>query len=152
MLRAEIDTRRGALALTANDEVNYLFIQKVKEEAKTISLYAALTDSASLTVKMLHKSGAELVFGAPVDVDADPLLSTYSGNGLITVAVRRNGRLSPIGDGMRFKKEDEVYFFVFEPERNAADDFLDQMGWQCLDRIDRDAFTTSTCQLDPVDP
>ncbi|MDY6824543.1 MAG: cation:proton antiporter [Thermodesulfobacteriota bacterium] len=71
LLRAEIDTRRGALALTANDEVNYLFIQKVKEEAKAIALWAALkNDSASLTAKMLHTSHAELVFGATADVDA----------------------------------------------------------------------------------
>ena len=42
LLRAEIDIRRGALALTANDAVNYLFIQKVKAEAKTIALYCAL--------------------------------------------------------------------------------------------------------------
>lgn len=175
LLRAEIDTRRGALALTPNDEVNYLFIQKVKEETKEISLYAALkTDSESLTTKMLHKSGAELIFGTPVDVEVwnrrfkskqvhlqrwqwmsdstrdadDPLLTGYSGNGLIGVAVRRNERLSPIGDGTRFKKEDEVYFFVFEPEIKVGEEFLKQHGWQLIDRIDKDDLSTSTCRLE----
>ncbi|MBU2431776.1 MAG: cation:proton antiporter, partial [Proteobacteria bacterium] len=71
LLRAEIDIRRGALALTANDEVNYLFVQKVKEESKSVSLYAALkTDTTSLTVKMLHKTDTALLFARPVDIDA----------------------------------------------------------------------------------
>ena len=37
LLRAEIDTRAGALAITSNEEVNLLFIQKVREEAQTSS-------------------------------------------------------------------------------------------------------------------
>ena len=176
LLRAEIDTRRGALALTANDEVNYLFIQKVKEETKGIPLWAVLkNDSASLTTKMLHKSGAELVFGATVDVDAwdrrfetkrvhlqlwqygsdppketddGPMMARYSGSGLIAAAVRKNKRLSPIGDGTRFKNEDEVYFFVFEAEADAAAEFLSREGWRCLANIDKELFTTSSCRLD----
>ncbi|MFO7557592.1 MAG: sodium:proton antiporter [Desulfobacterales bacterium] len=179
LLRAEIDIRRGALALTANDEVNYLFIQKVKAETRAVSLHAALkTDTASLTLKMLHDSGAELLFGAPVDVDAwnrrfkakqvhlqawqrvlDPprdadstsLTAGYSGKGLISVAVLRNKRLSPVGDGTRFKKEDEVTFFVFEPEIKAAGEFLTQHGWRLIDRIDKDSFTTSICSFEPED-
>jgi len=176
LLRSEIDTRRGALALTANDEVNYLFIQKVKEESKTVPLWAALkSDSASMTPKMLHKAGAELAFGVPVDVDiwnrrmkskqvhlhlwrcasdptgdadSSPLMTGYSGSGMICAAVRRNKRLSPVGGGTLFKKDDEVYFFVFEPEIEAAEEFLLEAGWQCVSRIGKEAFTTSVCQLE----
>jgi len=175
LLRAEIDTRRGALALTANDEVNYLFIQKVKEESKGVSLWAALkSDSASLTTKMLHKSGAELIFGTPVDVDvwnrrfnlhqvyleawqrvSDPardaenghLMTGYSGNGLIAAAVRRKEGLSPVGDITRFKNGDVVVFFLFEPELGAAAKFLEQADWQRLERIETDTVTTSTCPV-----
>lgn len=175
LLRAEIDTRRGALALTANDEVNYLFIQKVKEETKEISLYSALkSDTMSLTLDMLHQAGAEAIFGATVDVDVwnrrilasqvylqvwklakdppkDPsgstMLSHYSGNGLIAAAIRRNGKLSPPGDKARFRKEDEIYFFIFEPEHKAIAEHLDSMGWRRIDSDDKDAFTTSVCLL-----
>lgn len=170
LMRAEIDTRRGALALTANDEVNYLFIQKVKEEAKEIPWWADLkSDSASLTTKMLHKSGAELAFGATVDVDtwdrrlkerqvhlqlwrcdtespedADngPMLTRYPGNGMIPVALRRTKELTPVGDGRRFKTGDEVYYFVFEREIDAVAEFLSKQGWRCLEQVDKDAFTT----------
>lgn len=179
LLRAEIDTRRGALALTSNDEVNYLFIQKVKEEAKTISLWAALkSDSASLTTGMLHKSNAALIFGVSVDIaawnrrfaarqvhlhlwqcsadpieDADnsPMMIRYPGKGMIAAAFRRNKRLSPVGDGVRFKARDEVYFFVFETEKDAAVEFLSKEGWRCLKQVDKDEFTTSTCQLEQED-
>jgi Trk K+ transport system NAD-binding subunit len=174
LLRAEIDTRRGALALTANEEVNYLFIQKVKEEVKEISLYAALqTASTSLTAKMLKKSGAEPAFGKPLDVDtwnrrfkeklvylqlwqwmseksvdtSGALLAGYPGNGLIIAAVRRNKILSPVGDSLHFKKGDKVYFFVFKPENEAIKIFLNQAEWQCIDSMDKEAFTTSTCRI-----
>jgi NhaP-type Na+/H+ or K+/H+ antiporter len=180
LLRAEIDTRRGALALTANDEVNYLFIQKVKKETKGILLYAALkNNTASLTLKMLHQAGAEAAFGETVDVgawdrrfnakqvylqiwnhpddspkepSAGPLLSGYSGKGLIPVALRRNGKLSPVGDSLRFKKGDEVYFFIFEPEINMAGEFLKNSGWTQIEGMDNDAFSTSVCQLGPNRP
>jgi len=176
LLRAEIDTRRGALALTANDEVNYLFIQKVKKETKAISLWAALkSNSASLTTKMLHKSGAELIFGATVDVDAwdrrfnsrqvtvhrwqydagppeeagsSPMTARYPGNGMIAVSLRRNKRLSPVGDSLRFKAGDEVYFFVFEPEIDAVIEFLNKEGWRYLEQVDKNELTTSICQFE----
>ncbi|MFO8084902.1 MAG: sodium:proton antiporter [Desulfobacterales bacterium] len=175
LLRAEIDTRRGALALTANEEVNYLFIQKVKEEVKEISLYSALqTATTSLTVKMLKKSGAEMAFGKPLDVDtwnrrikekevylqlwqcvSEPasetsgtLLAGYPGNGLIAAAIRRNDILSLIGDSLYFEKGDKVYFFVFEPEIEATRNFLNEAGWLCIDNSDKNAFTTSTCRIE----
>jgi len=176
LLRAEIDTRRGALALTANDEVNYLFVQKVKQESKEIPLYAALkTDTASLTVKMLHQAGARLLFGATADVEiwqrrfkneqvyldiwqpgpdtidetnGDPPLAGYSGNGLLATAVRRNERLIPLGNGTQLKKGDQVYFMVFEPELKLACEFLGKAGWQQVGQADREAFSTSTCTLE----
>ncbi len=178
LLRAEIDTRRGALALTANDEVNFLFIQKAKEEFRTLSLWAALkSDAKTLTPTMLHKSGAELVFGATVNVDAwerrlnakevhlqrwrclsdSPkeiangpgfLLADYSGSGVIVVAVRRNGRLSPAGDLTRFKKADEFFIFVCAPEIDAVRQFLTQKECAYIDSVDSRAFTTSACQLE----
>ncbi|MEE4609424.1 MAG: sodium:proton antiporter [Desulfobacteraceae bacterium] len=176
LLRAEIDIRRGAIALTANDEVNYLFIQKAKEEVKEILLYCALkSDTESLTVKMLHHAGAEAVFGPKVDValwnrrinagqlylqqwqsgegvrdeTQGTLLSRYPGNGIIAAAVRRNGLLWPVGDANRFKPDEEVDFLVFEPERKMAAKFLQEEGWQRIDNEERNAFSTCMCETGP---
>lgn len=175
LLRAEIDTRRGAIALTGNDEVNYLFIRKVKEESKAVLLHTVLkTDTSSLTLKMIHLAGAETAFGIPVDVDlwdrrfnahqvalqvwkltavpegegaVKTFLSDYSGNGLIGAVLRRGAKISFIGDGMRFKKGDDVSFFVWDSELKMAGDFLTKAGWQLMSTIDKDAFSTSICHL-----
>ena len=177
LMRAEIDIRRGAIALTANDEVNYLFIQKVKEEVRALDLYAALqTDTTSLTVKMLHQTGVKVVFGMPVDVDVwcrrlesrqlflqmwrfsqqtssdtdeAPLPSHYAETPMLGVALRRNGRLSPIAHSTRFKTGDEVCFLVFEPEQQRVNEFLEKSGWQLISTVDKDMFSTSSCHLTP---
>ena len=44
LLRAEIDTRSGALAITGNEEVNLLFVQKVRKVAKLPHVFMALQD------------------------------------------------------------------------------------------------------------
>ncbi len=176
LLRAEIDIRRGGIALTANDEINYLFIQKVKQEARSIQLFVALKSvSGPLTLKMLQTYAADMAFGAPVDVDlwnrrlsmqqvmlqtwqfhpvADnetiygSLMSEYPQSGLIGAAVRRNDRLFPLSNATRFKKGDTVSFFVFEPEHEPAAAFLKEKGWKFLDQGD---FNTSVCTLESGD-
>ena len=171
--RAEIDIRRGAIALTANDEVNFLFIQKVKEETKALDLYAALqSDTTSLTVKMLHQTGVKVIFGMPVDVDAwsrrlearqvflqtwrfmtssDSDESSLPGRSaeaaMLGVTMRRNGRLSPIGHNTRFKTGDEICFLIFEPEHQTAVRVLESTGWQLISTVDKDIFSTSSCHL-----
>ena len=177
LIRAEIDIRRGAIALTANDEVNFLFIQKVKEEVRALDLYTALqTETTSLTEKMLHQTGVGLVFGRPVDIvawcrrienrqvylqtwkflpdsaagagSADSMPTDYPGTGLLLLAARRNGKLSPIGDKTLIKKNDEVCFLVFESEQTAVADFLEKAGWQLIDTVDKGLFSTSSCTLE----
>jgi NhaP-type Na+/H+ or K+/H+ antiporter len=177
LLRAEIDTRRGALALTPNDEVNYLFVRKVKEESREVYLYAALkSDTASLTRKTIHEAGAEILFGRTIDVGvwnrrinaqqvylqrwqrkpeeaagraAGPLLAEYKGSGLLVAACLRSGMVMPVGDGLNFKAGDEAIFFIFEAEIKAIAKFLTQVGWDCIETIDKEDFSTSVCHLEP---
>jgi NhaP-type Na+/H+ and K+/H+ antiporter len=70
LLRAEIDTRAGALAITGNEEMNLLFTQKVKAEAKLLHTFMALQDQyEGVTVDMVHEAGSQVMFGSPRDVD-----------------------------------------------------------------------------------
>ena len=70
LLRAEIDTRAGALAITGNEEMNLLFTQKVKAEAKLLYTFMALQDQyEGVTVDMVHEAGSQVMFGSPRDVD-----------------------------------------------------------------------------------
>jgi NhaP-type Na+/H+ or K+/H+ antiporter len=65
----EVDTRAGAIALTPNDEVNVLFVRRVKEEARLRRLYAALRRRGSdVERSLLAQIGGEVLFGAPDDV------------------------------------------------------------------------------------
>jgi NhaP-type Na+/H+ or K+/H+ antiporter len=70
LLRAEIDTRAGALAITGNEEVNLLFVQKVKEETKLLNIFMALQDQYErVTLDMVHEAGAQVMFGSSRDVE-----------------------------------------------------------------------------------
>jgi NhaP-type Na+/H+ and K+/H+ antiporter len=81
--------------------------------------------------------------------NGDPPLAGYSGNGLLAAAVRRNERLIPFGDATQLKEGDQVYFLVFETEQKLAGEFLEKAGWQRIGQADREAFSTSTCTLEP---
>ncbi len=70
LLRAEIDTRAGALAITGNEEVNLLFIQKVREEVRLRYLFMALQfQYERITPDMVHQAGSQVMFGSSRDVD-----------------------------------------------------------------------------------
>ena len=70
LLRAEIDTRTGALAVTSNEEVNLLFIKKVREEAKLRHLFMAVQyQYERVTPDMVHQAGSQVMFGSSRDVD-----------------------------------------------------------------------------------
>jgi Trk K+ transport system NAD-binding subunit len=70
LLRAEIDTRAGALAITGNEEVNLLFVQKVKKVAKFLHIFMALQDQYErVTLDMVHEAGSQVMFGDSRDVD-----------------------------------------------------------------------------------
>jgi len=165
LLQSKIDTRKGALALTTNDEVNYLFMQKAKDESRDISLWSVLkSDWSHITVKMIRETGADIAFGIPLDVeiwnrrlelerahmqlwrcefdtplytDSKSLLNKYSGDGILSLAVRRNKVLSPIGEKTRFREDDEVYFCFFEPEIEAASEFLNKSGWRYVKSVEK---------------
>ncbi|MFW5901465.1 MAG: cation:proton antiporter [Thermodesulfobacteriota bacterium] len=173
LTRAEIDTRKGAIALTPNEEVNYLFLQRVKAEIKEIYLYSALqAGSTSLTETMLSRHAAGVVFGVPVDVDlwthrfqqrqarlqkwryagsaaAETDMRGYSPKSFLLAAVIRGAAMWPAGRSLSFKKGDEAFFFVYSPETEAAEAFLAEAGWEPLERQGEEYFSTSICHLVP---
>ncbi len=171
--RAEIDTRKGVLALTANEEVNYLFLERVKAEVKNIYLYSALqTGSTSLTAEMLGRHSVEVVFGVPVNVDlwthrfqqrrvylqkwryngrpsAETGVLEYSPQSFLFAGIVHGASLLPAGNRARLKKGDEAFFFVFGPDGPKVSDFLEKAGWEPLERQSEEYFSTSICHLVP---
>jgi NhaP-type Na+/H+ or K+/H+ antiporter len=64
--RAGLDGRAGCLALTANEEVNYLFARAAHRDWKVEKVWAALRrDHVGVHDEMVQALGAHVLFGAP---------------------------------------------------------------------------------------
>lgn len=70
LLRAEIDTRKGIIGITENEEVNYLFAKKAKEVGKIKFLLIGIKqDKEGITEEMLKEIGATIPFAFPRDLE-----------------------------------------------------------------------------------
>ena len=178
LLRAEIDTRAGALALTGNEEANLLFIQKVKRETKHLHLFMALQDQYErVTPDMVHKTGSQILFGSPRDVNfwsicirkglvklerwqvletsirTEKEMENAPGdpflrdNSGLPLAVRRTGRQFPVGDLTRFCGGDEVAYIILIEHAEKVHEYLKAMGWQQITSDENKAFALSPCPL-----
>jgi len=69
LLRAEIDTRFGAIGLTGNEEVNLLFLQKARRLGGLRHTLCAISSAeGGVTPRMVRSEGGELLFGRTHDV------------------------------------------------------------------------------------
>ena len=68
--RAEPDTRKGIIALSGNEEVNYIFSQRAKHLSKEMSILIGIKDShEGITPKMILDAGGKIPFGHSADMD-----------------------------------------------------------------------------------
>ena len=68
--RAEPDTRKGIIALSGNEEVNYIFSQRAKHLSKEMSILIGIKDShEGNTPKMIVDAGGKIPFGHSADMD-----------------------------------------------------------------------------------
>jgi len=70
LLRAEIDTRKGIICLTDNDEVNYLVSQKAKELGKIQKIMINIKqEKGGITEEMIKELDATIPFAFPRDLE-----------------------------------------------------------------------------------
>ncbi len=70
LLRAEIDTRKGIICLTDNDEVNFLVSQKAKDLGKIQKLLINIKqEKGGITEDMIRELGATIPFAFPRDLE-----------------------------------------------------------------------------------
>jgi NhaP-type Na+/H+ or K+/H+ antiporter len=70
LYRAELDTRRGALGVLANDAVNLLFAREARERFGLESVaIATAPDPGSVTDESLRELGASRLFSGPTDAE-----------------------------------------------------------------------------------
>jgi NhaP-type Na+/H+ or K+/H+ antiporter/Trk K+ transport system NAD-binding subunit len=71
LLRAQLDSRAGCIAVTSNEEVNFLFARRAREEFGAPRAWLALRrEHISVENDLLDKIGAEILFGQPTSLDA----------------------------------------------------------------------------------
>ncbi|MCA9688790.1 MAG: cation:proton antiporter, partial [Myxococcales bacterium] len=140
--RAYLDTRRGALALTRNDEVNLLFASRCRRLGKLRRLYVALSGAAQgVTAEIARKAGCELLGGRGLDVErwcqritdgraafawwilhepgvrSEASRTADDGRELVVPLLRRRGRaVAPVGD-LRALAQGDVVRFVIDAGR-----------------------------------
>lgn len=155
LARAELDTRLGALAVTTKEEVNYIFAEKARAVARTLRTAVALrTLSHGVTPKMVEDLGAEVLFGASVDItlwsqrcergkakvewwrfvggrDRAPTFTEEERRApYLPLLHRRKRRIEPCTSASEFKKRSWVAFLIDDEHRQLAETMLAKAGWE----------------------
>jgi len=150
--RAEPDIRKGIIALSGNEEVNFIFSQRAKHLGKEMIILTGIKQKdEGITSKMVSDSGGRIPFGRPVDIDLwstwirkgytkyssykmdenlDFKLSDPTMIGLILPIVSgRLGSLIPVDDHLNIKKGDFVTFLINTQKEDEADVWLKSHGF-----------------------
>ena len=150
--RAEPDIRKGIIALSGNEEVNFIFSQRAKHLGKEMIILTGIKQKdEGITSKMVSDSGGRIPFGRPVDIDLwstwirkgytkyssyemdenlDFKLSDPTMIGLILPIVSgRLGSLIPVDDHFNIKKGDFVTFLINTQKEDEADIWLKSHGF-----------------------
>ncbi len=161
LLRAEIDTRAGAIGLTGNEEVNLLFVQMAKREGKVAQLLVALkSGEAGITTGIVHDAGGGVLFNRARDLDMWALwlrrdtarLERWTlptgpddrDNGfssadddpvglLLPLVLHRDGQAQPVSDTIPFREGDEVTFVIDGKQDDKAREWLTSHGWEATE-------------------
>ena len=68
--RAEPDSRKGIIALSGNEEVNFIFSQRAKHLGKNMTILTGIKQKdEGITSKIIENTGGRIPFGGPVDMD-----------------------------------------------------------------------------------
>ena len=152
--RAEPDTRKGLIALSGNEEVNFIFSQRTKYfEKKLIILTGIKNKSDGITQDMLTEIGARVPFGQEADMEQwsrwlqkkTVRIHPYAFNGadekhrltdpemvnmLLPLMLRRDKKVEPIDNLYEARKKDRVYFLINQQKKEEALAWLNENGWK----------------------
>ena len=177
MLKAEIDTRKGALAVTGNEEVNLLFAQKSARQTRGLPYLVVLNDwTRGVTPEMVDEHGFSIAFGAAVrpavwstriereTASLEWWRRVHRGRGAealtwdeenpaFVVLVRRlaSGLREPVHDRTRFGSKDACAVLIDEERRAQAVARLAGLGWEPLPEDERHIDLAETRPTDPKD-
>ena len=152
LLRAEIDTRLGAMGLSSNEEVNLLFGTKAKEIGKLSVILVGIKSMAEgITSEMVKEISGRIPFGRQCDIEQwagwiqrgitsinrYSLTSPASNNNfqdgtegvILPLVLHRKSKSQPIDDTTEIKAGDEVTMIVNNQRKKEALEWLSSQGW-----------------------
>ena len=157
--RAEPDTRKGIIALSGNEEVNYIFSQRAKHLSKEMSVLIGIKDSfEGITPGMIKDAGGKIPFGHSADMDYWCSLikqgkTTYSSyiytldkkfdlsdetmkGFLLPIVIMQKKSLEPVHSSMKIKKGNLVTFLINEKNAEKANLWLRENGFEKKKKLD----------------
>jgi len=157
--RAEPDTRKGIIALSGNEEVNYIFSQRAKHLSKEMSILIGIKDSfEGITPSMVKDAGGKIPFGHSADMDywcslikqEKTIYKSYSyildnqfdlsdetiKGLLLPLVVMQKKSLEPVDSLMKIKNGNLITFLIDKRNIEKADTWLIQNGFESKTRID----------------
>ena len=151
--RAEPDTRKGIIALSGNEEVNYIFSQRAKHLSKEMSILIGIQDShEGITPKMIVEAGGKIPFGHSADMDfwsslvkqsltyqksyvyrfdkifdlSDETIKGF----LLPMVLKQKKSLEPIDNTMKIKNGNQITFLINKKNEEKATDWLKENGFE----------------------
>jgi NhaP-type Na+/H+ or K+/H+ antiporter len=153
LARADLEGRKGAVALTANPDANLLFVQQARAAAPETRFFVAVRDHLDgVTPAIVGAGGAEILFAGPADVVAwsKRLRSgqarsewwRYTGESSANVPAgacapfvpllkqSHTGAVLPVGERTRLSAGDSVAFLIDRARREQARDVIGSSGYE----------------------
>lgn len=160
ILRSEVDTRQGILAMTPNHDLNILFAQKVKQMERSLRLVISVQDVTQTTAfRMVEEIGAAVLSGTPFEMDdwlvmirhnqvltqewvfegqdeQDEHLDVFSDDSLTEVLLplttSRKGQVVPMDHRKRLKSDDLITLLINIKKQDEAAHWLEENKFKFL--------------------
>ncbi len=154
--RARLERCAAAVGLTANDQVNSLFVREARDDFDVPASYVALARGPrGVTPRILAKQGSRLLFDAPKDVERwnvrfrhgmaevrtfawvgvpesaeeEPARGAGDADPFVVLAVERAGVLEPMHAEWEAREGDAARVAVYLSQEEAAVAALARLGW-----------------------
>jgi NhaP-type Na+/H+ or K+/H+ antiporter len=168
LLRADVEGRRGFVALTPNEGVNLLLARRALEEFRAPRALVLLRErDPGVVEEQVHGADARVLFGAPVDFEswshhllhsqtvverlryvgservsiAPPAVETAGGREevvLLPLAVVRGSGVTPVDSETKIKEGDEVFFAWLVEYDEQVRSWLAEAGWAPIAAVPAD--------------
>jgi len=154
LLHPEVESRKGFVATTPNEEINFIFARRAREILRVSDLWVALRrHHQGIRPEMLEEIRAHVLYGGPhqlevwalrferglvalewwrpgEEVDEIPgLESEETISTLLPVALRRGDDVVPFSSDVTPKEGDAVAFALFTEREDEAREALTGSGW-----------------------